>query len=82
MTALRQVAFALMVMMGARIILSKLIKLLPHFMRNPGDLLLFPLHVAFAYYMSLVKAYIMLTFWDIAWGSRTNVQDGPAKKRQ
>lgn len=52
------------------ILCSKLVKPFPHFRRYPRDLLLLPGYILFGYVHSLVKLYALVTFGDIAWGSR------------
>jgi hypothetical protein len=55
------------------ILLSKLIKPLPHYMRNPRDLMYVPLQIAFGYWHSWVKLYALLTVRNVAWGTRKGV---------
>jgi hypothetical protein len=57
-------------LMAAWIVLSKMIKLIPHFRRNPADLLLIPVYLAFAYLHSLMKLWALFTFWNIQWSGR------------
>lgn len=52
------------------IIASKLVKLVPYFLRQPQDIVFFPGYVAFAYFHSLIKLYALLTFWDTTWSGR------------
>ena len=52
------------------ILASKLVKLVPHFLKVPGDLIYFPGYVMFAYFHSFIKLYARLTFFVISWGSR------------
>jgi cellulose synthase/poly-beta-1,6-N-acetylglucosamine synthase-like glycosyltransferase len=49
---------------------SRAIKILPHLMRQPRDLLMIPLFVAMTYYMSLVKAYSLFTITQHKWLTR------------
>jgi hypothetical protein len=49
---------------------SKLVKIVPHFKRHPGDLLYLPGQILFGYYHSLIKLWALFTFWDITWGTR------------
>ena len=55
------------------ILLSKLIKPLPHYMRNPRDLMYVPLQIVFGYWHSCVKLYALLTVRNVAWGTRKGV---------
>lgn len=56
---------------------SKLVKLLPHLRRNPSDIMYFPFYFIFAWTMSFVKLYAMLSWSDTSWKSRKDVEDGP-----
>lgn len=52
------------------ILMTKVIKLIPHFFKYPRDVVYFPFYVAFAYAHALVQLYALLTAWNISWGSR------------
>lgn len=52
------------------ILLSKMIKIAPHFYDHPSDLLWLPTYFAFAYWHSFVKLYCALTFWEHSWNGR------------
>ena len=52
---------------------SKLVKPLPHFWRNPKDLVYLPGYIMFGYFHSLIKLYAMITFYNKSWGSRPEV---------
>ena len=52
------------------IMASKMVKLIPHFLRCPKDLIYFPGYVLFAYFHSFLKLYAGLTFFVMTWGSR------------
>ncbi|KAI5925718.1 nucleotide-diphospho-sugar transferase [Camillea tinctor] len=56
--------------MTAFIVSTKLVKLVAHFLRCPGDVLFFPGYVLFAYYHSLLKLYALITFYETAWCGR------------
>ncbi|EAU37664.1 conserved hypothetical protein [Aspergillus terreus NIH2624] len=56
--------------LAAWIFFTKLIKLIPYFLREPQDLVMLPGYFAFAYFHSLIKLYAGLTFWVTAWGGR------------
>ncbi|KIW86119.1 hypothetical protein Z517_01513 [Fonsecaea pedrosoi CBS 271.37] len=59
-----------LVLLVAWILLSKLPKLLPHFVRHPADLVFLPGYYVFAYAHSLIKLWALLTFWDTRWSGR------------
>ena len=52
------------------IFLSKMVKLVPHFIRCPQDLVLIPAYLFIAYWHSLIKLYALLTFWNVRWEGR------------
>ncbi|KKK22395.1 hypothetical protein ARAM_002217 [Aspergillus rambellii] len=47
------------------IFFTKMVNLIPHYLREPQDLVMLPGYVAFAYVNSVVKIYAALTFWKI-----------------
>ncbi|KEF51613.1 uncharacterized protein A1O9_12248 [Exophiala aquamarina CBS 119918] len=59
-----------LVLLGTLVLLSKLIKLIPHFYHHPADLIYLPGYYVFAYLHSFMKLYAMLTFWNTRWGGR------------
>ncbi|KAH6720149.1 nucleotide-diphospho-sugar transferase [Leptodontidium sp. MPI-SDFR-AT-0119] len=54
--------------------ISKMIKPLPHFWRNPRDMLYIPFYILFGYYHSLIKLKALFTVCVISWGSRPGVR--------
>ena len=56
--------------LGMWIVLTKLIKLLPHFRLYPGDLKYFPAYVGFGYFHSLLTVKAYLTFAVQDWEGR------------
>lgn len=52
------------------IVWSKTVKLWPHFIRYPADLLLMPVQIAFGYIHSIIKLWALLTYWDCDWSGR------------
>ncbi|ORY14153.1 polysaccharide synthase Cps1p [Clohesyomyces aquaticus] len=51
-------------------IFSKTIKLMPHLLRNPGDVRFVPLSVLFGYFHNLIKLYGCITVTETTWGTR------------
>lgn len=70
-----------LVVLGTWVMLSKLIKLVPHFFHHPSDLIHLPGYYVFAYAHSFIKLYAMLTFWNTHWGGRDleHMGGGPAE---
>ena len=54
----------------AFIFCTKLVKLLPHLIRNSKDLMFLPGYILFAYCHSLIKLWSLLTFYSTSWGGR------------
>lgn len=49
---------------------TKMVKIVPHFINHPSDLVWLPGYLAFAYWHSLIKLYCLLTFCDHTWNGR------------
>ncbi|CAI6339815.1 unnamed protein product [Periconia digitata] len=49
---------------------SKTIKLVPHLLRNPGDVRFVPVSVLFGYFHNLIKMYGCITVTETTWGTR------------
>jgi cellulose synthase/poly-beta-1,6-N-acetylglucosamine synthase-like glycosyltransferase len=67
--------------LGGLLFASKLIKPLPHYMRNPRDLVYLPFGILFGYYHSFIKLNALFTCTNVAWGTRAGV-DGPVVPTQ
>jgi hypothetical protein len=52
------------------LLVSKLIKPLPHYWRHPKDICYIPFGIAFGYWHGWVKFHALLTCKNIAWGTR------------
>lgn len=57
-------------LMALWIFWSKMVKLIPHFVRCPQDIQLIPTYLFFAYWHSFIKLYALFTFWDVKWEGR------------
>ena len=53
------------------ILCSKLVKPWPHFRRHPWDLRYLPGYILFGYVHSVIKFVALVTFGNVAWGSRS-----------
>ena len=53
------------------LLLTKTVKLFPHFSEYPQDLVFVPIHIAFGYFHGLVKIYALLTLWKTDWEHRS-----------
>lgn len=54
----------------AHLVFAKTIKLIPHLLRNPGDVRFIPVSVAFGYFHNLIKLYGCITVTETTWGTR------------
>ncbi|KAG8527461.1 uncharacterized protein KY384_007613 [Bacidia gigantensis] len=75
----RRQTSALAVLIGWTAI-SKLVKLMPHFQRCPGDIVYFPGYLLFVYYCTFQKLYTLFTCYDISWGSRSGIDNFTADR--
>ncbi|KAF2868613.1 nucleotide-diphospho-sugar transferase [Massariosphaeria phaeospora] len=49
---------------------AKTVKLVPHLLRNPGDVRFVPVSVCFGYFHNLIKLYGCITVTETTWGTR------------
>lgn len=54
----------------AHFVFAKTIKLIPHLLRNPGDVRFVPVSVLFGYFHNLIKLYGCITVTETTWGTR------------
>jgi cellulose synthase/poly-beta-1,6-N-acetylglucosamine synthase-like glycosyltransferase len=62
----RNFAFACL---GSWIFFTKIVKLIPYFIRNPADVRFIPLSIAFSYFHLVVNFWAVWTLKDSSWGS-------------
>ncbi|OZJ05057.1 hypothetical protein BZG36_02097 [Bifiguratus adelaidae] len=55
------------------LLLTRALKLLPHFWRRPQDVIWVPAWLIFNYYFAIMKLYALFTLHETAWGTRTGV---------
>lgn len=51
-------------------IFTKTVKLVPHLLRNPGDVRFVPVSILFGYFHNLIKLYGCITVTETTWGTR------------
>ncbi|KAF1943517.1 hypothetical protein EJ02DRAFT_373354 [Clathrospora elynae] len=51
-------------------VFAKTIKLIPHLLRNPGDVRFVPVSILFGYFHNLIKMYGCITVTETTWGTR------------
>ncbi|GAB7339522.1 hypothetical protein MBLNU457_6136t3 [Dothideomycetes sp. NU457] len=49
---------------------TKLVKLIPHFVRHPADLKFIPVSIVFSYAHGLINIYALLTTYKTVWGGK------------
>ncbi|KAM5386450.1 hypothetical protein ACJZ2D_000413 [Fusarium nematophilum] len=49
---------------------TKVVKIIPHFLRYPSDFPLVICQIVFGYVHSFIKLWALLTFWDCDWSGR------------
>ncbi|ORY01102.1 hypothetical protein K493DRAFT_298565 [Basidiobolus meristosporus CBS 931.73] len=62
------------------LLLTRMIKLLPHFWRRPQDVIFVPAFLLFNYYFAIMKLYALFTLHVTAWGTRLGVDSEPNEK--
>ncbi|CDH54944.1 glycosyltransferase family 2 protein [Lichtheimia corymbifera JMRC:FSU:9682] len=53
------------------LLLTRFIKLIPHFIKRPLDIWVLPFWLIFNYYFAIMKIYALFTLHVTAWGTRT-----------
>ncbi|KAF1832588.1 hypothetical protein BDW02DRAFT_420771 [Decorospora gaudefroyi] len=51
-------------------VFAKTVKLIPHLLRNPGDVRFVPVSILFGYFHNLIKLYGCITVTETTWGTR------------
>jgi hypothetical protein len=49
---------------------TKVVKIIPHFLRHPSDFPLVICQILFGYAHSFIKLWALVTFWDCDWSGR------------
>ncbi|MDD5084027.1 MAG: NosD domain-containing protein [Candidatus Moranbacteria bacterium] len=50
--------------------ISRALKVLPHFMKHPADVAILPIHVAYGFFLALIKIYTLVTVDEQTWITR------------
>ena len=58
-------------------VFAKTIKLVPHLLRNPGDVRFVPVSILFGYFHNLIKLYGCITVTEVCWHPLLIVRDVP-----
>ncbi|KAI9245494.1 nucleotide-diphospho-sugar transferase [Helicostylum pulchrum] len=55
------------------LLLTRFIKLLPHFLKRPKDIWVLPAWLLFNYYFAIMKIYALFTLHEVGWGTRAGI---------
>ncbi|KAF9580191.1 hypothetical protein BGW38_003264 [Lunasporangiospora selenospora] len=61
------------------LMLTRIIKLLPHLFRRPQDVIWVPAFLVFGYYFAIMKIYALFTLHEVGWGTRAGIDQTPAE---
>ncbi|KAI8970699.1 glycosyltransferase like family 2-domain-containing protein [Pilobolus umbonatus] len=55
------------------LLLTRFIKLVPHFVKRPWDIWVLPAWLVFNYYFAVMKIYALFTLHEVGWGTRAGI---------
>ncbi|KAG0296716.1 hypothetical protein BGZ96_008761 [Linnemannia gamsii] len=61
------------------LMLTRIVKLLPHLFRRPQDIIWVPAFLIFGYYFAIMKIYALFTLHEVGWGTRAGIDQTPAE---
>ncbi|KAG0378534.1 hypothetical protein BGX24_003567 [Mortierella sp. AD032] len=64
------------------LMLTRVIKLLPHLFKRPQDVIWVPAFLIFGYYFAIMKVYALFTLHEVGWGTRAGIDQTPAEMAQ
>ncbi|KAG0210428.1 hypothetical protein BGX28_009337 [Mortierella sp. GBA30] len=64
------------------LMLTRIVKLLPHLFRRPQDIIWVPAFLIFGYYFAIMKIYALFTLHEVGWGTRAGIDQTPAEIAQ
>ncbi|KAF8978724.1 hypothetical protein BGZ46_006206 [Entomortierella lignicola] len=64
------------------LMLTRIVKLLPHLFRRPQDIIWVPGFLIFGYYFAVMKIYALFTLHEVGWGTRAGIDQTPAELAQ
>ncbi|KAF9155556.1 hypothetical protein BG015_009429 [Linnemannia schmuckeri] len=64
------------------LMLTRVIKLLPHLFKRPQDVIWVPAFLIFGYYFAIMKVYALFTLHEVGWGTRAGIDQTPAELAQ
>ncbi|KFH62628.1 hypothetical protein MVEG_12020 [Podila verticillata NRRL 6337] len=64
------------------LMMTRIVKLLPHLFRRPQDIIWVPAFLIFGYYFAIMKIYALFTLHEVGWGTRAGIDQTPAELAQ
>ncbi|KAF9577760.1 hypothetical protein BGW38_006824 [Lunasporangiospora selenospora] len=64
------------------LMMTRIIKLLPHLFKRPQDIIWVPAFLIFGYYFAIMKIYALFTLHEVGWGTRAGIDQTPAEAAQ
>ncbi|KAF9357258.1 hypothetical protein BGX26_004001 [Mortierella sp. AD094] len=64
------------------LMMTRIIKLLPHLFKRPQDIIWVPAFLIFGYYFAIMKTYALFTLHEVGWGTRAGIDQTPAELAQ
>ncbi|KAG0364727.1 hypothetical protein BGZ54_007219 [Gamsiella multidivaricata] len=61
------------------LMMTRIIKLLPHLFKRPQDIIWVPAFLIFGYYFAIMKLYALFTLHEVGWGTRAGIDQTPAE---
>ncbi|KAG0080330.1 hypothetical protein BGZ93_004650 [Podila epicladia] len=64
------------------LMMTRIVKLLPHLIKRPQDFIWVPAFLIFGYYFAIMKIYALFTLHEVGWGTRAGIDQTPAEVAQ
>ncbi|KAF9938031.1 hypothetical protein BGZ65_000559 [Modicella reniformis] len=64
------------------LMMTRIVKLLPHLFRRPHDIIWVPAFLIFGYYFAIMKIYALFTLHEVGWGTRAGIDQTPDELKQ
>ncbi|KAG0323982.1 hypothetical protein BGZ99_002290 [Dissophora globulifera] len=64
------------------LMMTRIIKLLPHLFKRPQDFIWVPAFLIFGYYFAIMKIYALFTLHEVGWGTRAGIDQTPKELAQ
>lgn len=73
-------AYVIIISYVCWLLISRLVKYMPHFIRRPWDILYLPIWIIFTLFFALLKIYCLFTLHVTNWGTRKGADDKHEEK--